>query len=58
MPEGSEPDHLTSANQPGPRRVHPSLQGPGSLRPYNVYRPHSALQGRTALEVIQQWKAA
>ena len=25
---------------------------------YNTYRPHSALQGRTPLEVIQQWKAA
>ncbi|WP_399244293.1 MULTISPECIES: integrase core domain-containing protein [Synechococcales] len=25
---------------------------------YNVYRPHSALQGRTPLEVLQQWKAA
>jgi len=25
---------------------------------YNVYRPHSALQGRTPLEIIQQWKAA
>ena len=25
---------------------------------YNVYRPHSALQGRTPLESIQQWKAA
>ena len=25
---------------------------------YNVYRLHSALQGRTPLEVIQQWKAA
>ena len=25
---------------------------------YNSYRPHSALQGRTPLEVIQQWKAA
>ena len=24
----------------------------------NVYRPHSALQGRTVLEVLQQWKAA
>jgi len=24
---------------------------------YNVYRPHSALQGRTPLEVLQQWKA-
>ena len=25
---------------------------------YNVYRPHSALQGRTPLEVLQQWNAA
>jgi transposase InsO family protein len=25
---------------------------------YNTFRPHSALQGRTPLEVIQQWKAA
>ena len=25
---------------------------------YNVYRPHSALQGRTPLEVLQQWRAA
>ena len=25
---------------------------------YNVYRPHSALQGRTPLEVLQQWTAA
>ncbi len=25
---------------------------------YNTYRRHSALQGRTPLEVIQQWKAA
>jgi putative transposase len=25
---------------------------------YNVYRPHSALQGRAPLEVLQQWKAA
>jgi putative transposase len=25
---------------------------------YNAYRPHSALQGRTPLEVLQQWKAA
>jgi transposase InsO family protein len=25
---------------------------------YNVYRPHSALQWRTPLEVLQQWKAA
>ena len=25
---------------------------------YNTYRPHSALQGRTPLEIIQQWKAA
>jgi transposase InsO family protein len=25
---------------------------------YNTYRPHSALQGRTPLEVLQQWKAA
>ncbi|MCP9902452.1 integrase core domain-containing protein [Cyanobium sp. Cruz CV11-17] len=25
---------------------------------YNKYRPHSALQGRTPLEVLQQWKAA
>ena len=25
---------------------------------YNVYRPHSALKGRTPLEVLQQWKAA
>ncbi len=25
---------------------------------YNVYRPHSALQGHTPLEVLQQWKAA
>ena len=25
---------------------------------YNVYRPHSSLQGRTPLEVLQQWKAA
>ena len=25
---------------------------------YNNYRPHSALQRRTPLEVMQQWKAA
>ena len=25
---------------------------------YNAYRPHSALQGRTPLEVLQQWIAA
>ena len=25
---------------------------------YNVYRPHSSLQGRTPLDVLQQWKAA
>ena len=25
---------------------------------YNTYRPHSALQGRTTLEVLHQWKAA
>ena len=25
---------------------------------YNVCRPHSALQGRTPLEVLQEWKAA
>ena len=25
---------------------------------YNTYRPHSALQGRTPLEIFQQWKAA
>ena len=25
---------------------------------YNSYRPHSALQGRTPLELLQQWKAA
>jgi len=25
---------------------------------YNTYRPHSALQGRTPLEVLQQWKVA
>ncbi len=25
---------------------------------YNVYRPHSALQGHTPLVVLQQWKAA
>ena len=25
---------------------------------YNTYRPHSALQGRTPLEVLQQWEAA
>ena len=25
---------------------------------YNTYRPHSALQGRTPLEVLQQWRAA
>ena len=25
---------------------------------YNAYRPHSALQGRTPLEIIQQWQAA
>jgi putative transposase len=25
---------------------------------YNTYRPHSALQGRTSLEVLQQWRAA
>jgi transposase InsO family protein len=25
---------------------------------YNSYRPNSALQGRTPLEVLQQWKAA
>ena len=25
---------------------------------YSTYRPHSALQGRTPLEVLHQWKAA
>jgi putative transposase len=25
---------------------------------YNTYRPHSALQGRTPFEVLQQWRAA
>ena len=25
---------------------------------YNTYRPHSVLQGRTSLEIPQQWKAA
>jgi transposase InsO family protein len=25
---------------------------------YNTYRPHSALQGRTPLEILQQWRAA
>ena len=25
---------------------------------YTVYRPHSALPGRTPLEVLQQWEAA
>ena len=25
---------------------------------YNTYRPHSALQGRKPLEVLQQWRAA
>ena len=25
---------------------------------YNTYRPHSALQGRTPLEVLRHWKAA
>jgi transposase InsO family protein len=25
---------------------------------YNSYRPHSALQGRTPLETLQQWRAA
>ena len=25
---------------------------------YNTYRPHSALQGRTPLEILHQWKAA
>jgi len=25
---------------------------------YNTYRPHSALQGRTPLETLQQWRAA
>ena len=25
---------------------------------YNTYRPHSAFQGRTPLEVLHQWKAA
>ncbi|MCF8141404.1 MAG: integrase core domain-containing protein [Cyanobium usitatum Tobar12.5m-G36] len=25
---------------------------------YNLYKPHSALQGRTPLEVLQQWRAA
>jgi transposase InsO family protein len=25
---------------------------------YNMYRPHSALQGPTPLEPLQQWKAA
>lgn len=25
---------------------------------HNTYRPHSALQGRTPIEVFQQWKAA
>jgi len=24
---------------------------------YNTYRPHSALQGRTPLEILQQWRA-
>jgi len=24
---------------------------------YNTYRSHSALQGRTLLEVLHQWKA-
>ena len=25
---------------------------------YNVYKPHSALQGRTLMEVLQQWREA
>ena len=25
---------------------------------YNTYRPHSALQGRAPLDILQQWKAA
>jgi transposase InsO family protein len=25
---------------------------------YNTYSPHSALQGRTPLEILQQWSAA
>jgi putative transposase len=25
---------------------------------YNTYRPHSALQGHTPLEILQQWRAA
>jgi len=25
---------------------------------YNTYRPHSALQGRTPLEALHQWRAA
>jgi hypothetical protein len=25
---------------------------------YNAHRQHSALQGRTSLEVLHQWKAA
>ena len=25
---------------------------------YDTYRPHSALQGRTPLEVLHKWKAA
>ena len=25
---------------------------------YNTYRPHSAIQGRTPLGVLQKWKAA
>jgi hypothetical protein len=25
---------------------------------YNAYRPHPALQGRTPLEILQQWRAA
>ena len=25
---------------------------------YYTYKPHSALQGRTPLEVLHQWKAA
>ena len=25
---------------------------------YKTYRPHSAFQGRTPLDILQQWKAA
>jgi putative transposase len=25
---------------------------------YNTFRPYSALQGRTPLEVVKQWRAA